>query len=264
LELSIRHVGLDAHLKKVINRGIIGPEISLRIAEELMEFIEHIKNPSPTHNIILQISVKMSGKNILFVDTFEDIHAISTFLIERIKEISRKDSLDRALGAVLLDSAVEIPTLNGFPMIVHLNETIVDAVKAIGDIEAIEAKPFLKSNTRKLRIKGSLQVELSAGANIRVGREAMPGFKYQMLFKFDPVIDAMVESKDGRILKARINLPKEKQTLIKLTQKTRLIDSKGLLKESNEVSDNGQESGEVLSECKTLYGKFALFTNFYF
>jgi hypothetical protein len=254
LELSIRHVGLDAHLKKVINRGIIGPEISLRIAEELMEFIEHIKNPSPTHNIILQISVKMSGKNILFVDTFEDIHAISTFLIERIKEISRKDSLDRALGAVLLDSAVEIPTLNGFPMIVHLNETIVDAVKAIGDIEAIEAKPFLKSNTRKLRIKGSLQVELSAGANIRVGREAMPGFKYQMLFKFDPVIDAMVESKDGRILKARINLPKEKQTLIKLTQKTRLIDSKGLLKESNEVSDNGQESGEVLSECKTLYG----------
>jgi hypothetical protein len=89
----------------------------------------------------------------------------------------------------------------------------------------------------------------------------MPGFKYQMLFKFDPVIDAMVEPKEGRILKAKINLPKEKQTLIKLTQNTLLIDSNGLFKESNEVLDNGQESGEVLPECKTLYGKFGLFTN---
>jgi hypothetical protein len=63
----------------------------------------------------------------------------------------------------------------------------------------------------------------------------------------------MIKDNDGRILKARINLPPKKLTLFELTQNTRLIDSNGQLLESDKYTDNSLVSDEK-TLCLMFYG----------
>ncbi len=169
--ITIRQVGLDALLERGITKTVEG----------FLEFFEQFKNEN--HNIILQISVRISGTNILYIDNMEEIHNIST-LFKMILIIFQKGGL--ALGAVPLDSVVQIPTFNGFPMIVHLNNTMVNTFK---DNFRFNVYP---TKTRKLQMNYSLQNKLSSGLNLKVGNYK-PGFEYYMRFSFHPVIDALIE-----------------------------------------------------------------------
>ncbi len=209
--------------------------------EVLLKFMEHIKNSNPY--VVFQITVKISGMNILITDNFQIVCHIKTLF----KTSSKVDALRLALGAVIFDSEVEIPTLNGFPMIVNLNNKVVSAFES-----NFVAKNSAKLKIRKLRMNYSLENKISFGLNLIVGNYKS-GFEYYMRFSSNPVIDNMIADNNGRILKARINLPLEKLTLFELTQNARLIDSNGQLLESDKYTDNSLVSDEK-TLCLMFYG----------
>jgi hypothetical protein len=181
--------------------------------------------------------------NILITDNFQIVCHIKTLF----KTSSKVDALRLALGAVIFDSEVEIPTLNGFPMIVNLNNKVVSAFES-----NFVAKNSAKLKIRKLRMNYSLENKISFGLNLIVGNYKS-GFEYYMRFSSNPVIDNMIADNNGRILKARINLPLEKLTLFELTQNARLIDSNGQLLESDKYTDNSLVSDEK-TLCLMFYG----------
>ena len=221
----------------------------MQLSEELLELLAHMKDPNHKHSVILQVSVRMSGKNILFVDTFEDIHRLGVAIKNRLKEIYSTENIDMARGISLLDSQVEVPSLMGFPMLVNLNETIILAIKA----EQISSESG-GNKLRKGRSTRSYLDELSAGLRLKV-KNYRPGFEYHLRFEMSPSTDAQVERIDGRILKAKINLPAQRKSLMKLTQNTRLIDANGITKESNEIE--GRSAADDSTHCRQLFGSFS-------
>jgi hypothetical protein len=235
MELTIIQAGFDAYFEEFFAK------LKTLKIEALLKLMEHIKNSNP--NIVFQVTLKISGINILITDNFEIVPAIQTLF-----KTSLKDNILRlVLGAVTFDSEVEIPTLNGFPMIVNLNNTVVSAFES-----NFAAKNFEKSKTKQLKIIYSLENKISFDLQLIV-ENYKPGFKYYLRFSSNPVIDAMITDNDGRILKARINLPPKKLTLFELTQNTRLIDSNGHLLESDKYTDNSLISDEK-PRCLIFYG----------
>jgi hypothetical protein len=235
LELTIRQDGFDRYFEEFFE------ELKTVTVGTLLKFMENIKNSN--HDLVLQITLKISGINILITDNFEIVHDMKTL----VKKILEDDTLGLALGAVIFDSEVEIPTLNGFPMIVHLNNTVVAAFES-----NFVAKYFAKSKTNKIRMNYSLENKLSFGLTLKVGNYR-PGFEYYLRFSFHPFIDAMIEENVGSILKARLNLLKKKLTLFELTQNTHLIDPNGQSLESDKYTDNSLISDEKI-HCFMFYG----------
>jgi hypothetical protein len=229
LELTIRQDGFDRYLEQFFE------ELKTVTVGTLLKFMENIKNSN--HDLVLQITLKISGMNILITDNSEIVHNMKTLF----KKILENDSLGFALGAVIFDSEVEIPTLNGFPMIVHLNNTVVAAFES-----------SFAAKTKKLRMNYSLENKLSSGLTLKVGNYR-PGFEYYLCFSFHPFIDALIEENVESILKARLNLRKEKLTLFELTQNTHLIDPNGQLLESDKYKDNSLISDEKI-HCFKFYG----------
>ena len=248
MEVQVRHQGLTPHFQKLISKGIGGPEVLMQLSEELLNLLAHLKDPNHKHSAIIQLSVRMSGNNLLFIDTFEDIHRIVATIKERMKEMYDKDTIDMARAITLLDSEVEVPTINGFPMLLHLNETIVMAMKAENSWTESGGNKL-----RKVRSSRALFDEMSAGLKLKVGNYR-PGFEYLMRAEMTPTSDAQFEKIDGRILKAKINLPNQKKTLMRIVQNTRLIDANGVPKETNEIS--GRSANEDNTKCRQLFGSY--------
>jgi hypothetical protein len=232
MELTVIQTGFNTYFKECFGK------LKTLTFEALLKFMEHIKNSNP--NIVFQITLKISEINILITDNFEFFRDIEILF----PKISKDDTLRLTLGAVVFDSEVEIPTLNGFPMILNLNNTIVSAFES-----NFVAKNFAKLKTRELRM--NIENKISFGLNLIVGNYK-PGFEYYLRLSSNPVIDAMIAAKDG-ILKAKINLPLEKLTLFELTQNTRLIGSNGQLLESDKYTDNSLISDEK-TRCLMIYG----------
>jgi hypothetical protein len=235
MELTIIQTGFDAYFEEFFAK------LKTLTIEALLKLMKHIKNSNSS--VVFQITLKISGMNILITDNFEIVRDIKTLFNTILKD----DTSRSALGAVIFDSEVEIPTLNGFPMIVNLNNTVVSAFES-----NFAAKNFEKSKTRKLRMNYSLENKISFGMRLKVGNYKQ-GFEYYMRFSSNPVIDTTIENNDERILKAIINLPPEKLTLFELTQNTRLIDSNGQLLESDKYTDNSLISDEK-PRCLIFYG----------
>jgi hypothetical protein len=235
MELTIIQTGFNTYFEEGFGK------LKTLTIEALIKFMEHIKNSSP--NVVFQITLKISGTNILITDNFEFFRNIKTLF----HTISKDDTLRFPFGAVIFDIEVEIPTLNGFPIIVNLNNTVVSAFES-----NFVTKNFAKSKTRKLRMNYSLENKMSFGLHLIVGNYK-PGFEYYMRFSSNLVIDAMVAYDEGRILKARINLLREKLTLFELTQNTRLIDSNGQFLENDKYTDNSLKSDEK-KRCLMFYG----------
>jgi hypothetical protein len=196
MELTVIQTGFNTYFKECFGK------LKTLTFEALLKFMEHIKNSNP--NIVFQITLKISGINVLITDNFEFFRDIEILF----QKILKDNILRLTLGAVVFHSEVEIPTLNGFPMILNLNNTVVSAFESNS-----EAKNFAKLKTRKLRMNYSLENKISFGLNLIVGNYK-PGIEYYMRFSSNPVIYAVIANDDGRILKSRINLPLEKLIIV--------------------------------------------------
>ena len=246
LEVQIRQKGLSDHIHKILSKGIGGPEILAQLSEEALELISFLKDPSHKHTAILQLSVRISGSNLIFVDTFEDLHTVIQLLREKMRELYNSDKVDIVRAASLLDQQVEVPAILGFPLMWHLNETIVVGMKA-------EHSWTDSGNTkvRNVRSSRSYLEELSAGVSVKV-RNYRPGAEYKLRVELNPTTDAQFEKIDNRILKAKINLPPEARTLAKLVHTAQLVDGYGVAKESNEIAGR---SGKEINRCRHIIGK---------
>jgi len=244
LEVQVRQKGLDKHIQRLFSKGVGGPEVLTQLTEQLMELLAKLKDPKHTHETRLQLSVRLGGKNVLFVDTFEDIHNAIAYLRDKLQARYETDNIDLARGLVGLDSQVEVPTINGFPLLVHLNQTVVAGLKGENNVQESAG-----TKTRKVRSARNLVEELAAGVRLKV-RNYRPGMEWSLRVEINTQTDVQSERIDGRILKLKFNLPADKRTLYKMTQNTRLIDGYGQPRVSNEVQTGDDET----IKCRQLFG----------
>ncbi|CAG2104315.1 unnamed protein product [Medioppia subpectinata] len=246
-EIQIRQQGLDDQIRNIFSKGFGGPEVLVQLTGQLMEALNQWKDPKHEHTVRLQLSVRLGGRNVIFVDTLEDIHNAIALIRNRLKEMYKTDTIDLARAVSLLDSLVEVPTLNGFPMLINLNETLVIGVKGEHSVQESAG-----TKTRRIRAARNYLDELSAGIRLKV-RNYRPGFEYHLRLEVTPSSDVQTERIDGRILKVKFNLPAEKKTLLRLREQTRLIDGLGVPRVSNEVSNERLTSDEN-TRCRHLFG----------
>jgi hypothetical protein len=210
IEVNVRQLGLDSVIGEKLRR--IDGNIP-KIFRELLELFTD-SNVIQSQRIVLQMNLKIDGKTVLFLDS-KDLELNFDSVLNQLKQqLEERLEIDRSFALIPFNTRIEFPTINGFPMTLRLNSSLVSGLKA-----------DLKLNTRQLSsalieaiVLPSIAIQFEAGIDFEVKNEKK-SLELISRMSSSPVLDTKAEVRDGRILNVKINLPKEKQSLVKIEMK---------------------------------------------
>ncbi|KAI1290052.1 Apolipophorin -like protein [Halotydeus destructor] len=225
-ELGIRQVGLEDQLESVFGpHGSLSKKNVPQMFSELVDFFqgESIQtndirykraamSGSQSSDLEGQMWLKLDGKTIVFLD-INDLHSGMNDMRDVMSAIQNKAAEavssikgDRSFAYMFVDSIHDIPSVNGMPIKMDINGTMVAGYKA-GDNGIFPS----------LAIQMSSKIGFDVAAN-------KPGIKMVQLFSAAPAIQARVESKDGRPIKVTFSLPKDNVELFNFKSDIRVVD----------------------------------------
>jgi hypothetical protein len=251
VEVGLRQRGLERELERAFgpNGKLMSSKNVNEMLRDAMDFFAEAKNEvrdrraSNSRLSLLDertnfnnqetegsVYVKVDGKIVAYLDIndLDDQVSQSRDVISSLMDkLSSRMKVDRAFAVQLVDTEVKIPTSNGMPIKLDVNATLVAAVKAETkmDLKGLE-KRNNKDAYGELLAVPSFALELSAAMKVDA-HSSEPGMKVVARLSSGPAVQAKAELKEGRIANIEFALPKDKQNLIKFSQKVMIIDASG-------------------------------------
>ena len=196
--------------------GKISPsQFGFEVFQDFFELVNKLKKKDHTHNH-LQVYVKVNNKNVLFTDTFEDLHTLAELVRKRIEKVSSEKKVDQTIGAVLIDSKVIVPSITGIPLVYKLNNNVV--IQINGEVNSAD-------NKRRLTLNRSLIQNLQASLRLKLKDQKL-GYEYNAQLAFTPNIDVEYEKKDKSV-SLLLNVKEDRKTILRLKQSLKEIKASG-------------------------------------
>ncbi|KAI2809838.1 hypothetical protein BLOT_000990, partial [Blomia tropicalis] len=214
IEIRLHQHGLDAviarHLKKMRTSAQKNP---WTVGKETLEyFIQHggdILSENPEIRLAIQVSV--DGKVILLADEQDfasgDFQQQS-FVQELMANLYKKVTIDRAFAITPIDTVVQFPSLNGLPVQVRVNSSIVLGLKTDITMDVRD----LSNSLAKFAVWPSVASQIETSVEFFAGSERK-SIEYVQSFYSAPQLDLIGEMTNGRVISFKLNFPDNKHIL---------------------------------------------------
>lgn len=193
-------------------------------AMNIVSTADQLSNQINSRDLQLQIYGKFDGKTIFSLDV-SDLQSNNNQLWNKIKQqLSQRLDIDRAFAVQPINTRIQLPTTSGMPVMVRVNATFVSSLKA-----SVKASDLSRNSNQKVfdaMIAPSIGLQFETAVEFMASNQKKA---IEMVSKFSssPVWDSKTEVRENRILNLKINLPKEKQTLLKAESRVYERDQNG-------------------------------------
>jgi len=213
VSIKIRQKGLDTKFARALRN-----QQWTRVFDDIIAIFESSSRDSDAY---AQMIINVDGKTLLVIDTRDNKYEWE--LLERARRaFTSGTTLDRAIALLLLDSEVTLPTINGWPLTFALNASLVAGLK-------LDAK--MSNQVSRVHVAPSIGAQIGASLQLHFHR-TRPGIAFVSRLSSEPELAFNIDvSQDGKKFDAKLNLPREKQTLFKLETHAHVRDVNGRVKD---------------------------------
>jgi hypothetical protein len=247
IEVNVRQLGLDSVIQEKIKRSFGNLSKMVKEIVELFTEVETIKSRA----IVLQFNLKIDGKTVLFLDA-KDLETDFLLVLQQLKHhLEERIQIDRAFAIIPVNTRIKMPTSNGFPLTLRLNTTLVSGLKADLKLDGRQ----MSSAAMEVLVLPSIAVQIEAAVEFEVKNEKK---SLELISRISSslVLDMRTKIRDGRILNVKINVPKDKQSLVKVEERVYERDQSG---QKKSIRAHSQENDEICSKSlEKPFGKFCL------
>ncbi len=189
-----------------------------KVARETLKYIiahgSEILEENPSVRVLLQVIV--DGKTVVLADEQDLISNDSSieeqsFMQELMARLHSTVTIDRAFAVTPIDSVVRFPSVNGLPVTVRLNSTLVIGFKSEVAVDI--------RNPEDSVVSFAIYPSVAATTETAVAFHAGPEKKvveYVQSVSSAPQLNFLARVNRGRIVTFKVDLPKEKYTLARI------------------------------------------------
>ncbi|KPM11048.1 Sar s 14 allergen (apolipophorin-like protein) [Sarcoptes scabiei] len=238
VEIQLYQNGLDTEMGNLIDVMEKKSFASMAsLVKDIVKMLMQLRKKHE-HNGHLKMAMKVNGKNVMFGDVFEDLHALADLVRKRLEKIVNEKKVDRTIGGVMFDSLVVVPLVNGLPLLYKTENNYL--LQYNGEVSGEKGK-------RNVKLNLSLVSGMIGGAKIKVKDEKM-AYLYQAKWAYTPHLDFDIERKDNSML-FRLNLKDlDKRTVFQFHHNLREKRSNGEIRDYDSLPHD-----EPKEKCFTTF-----------
>ena len=217
-EIEMRQKGFESQIQQKIRqlKNKSGQSLIKKLMADAIDIIsssDWTSNSHDSNDLQMQVYVKVDGKTILSIDSSDAKQDWQQMWTQLRQKLDQRLDIDRAFAVQPINTRIQLPTTNGLPIVVRLNATLVSSLKA-----SAKVSDFQKNSNSKVveaMITPSFALQVEAGVEF-MAKNQRKAIEWVSRVSSSPVWDSKVEIRDNRIMNVKINLPKERQSLVRV------------------------------------------------